>query len=322
MSGNVLVTRRIAEAGLDRLRSTCATVDVGPEDRSMARSELLDAVRGRDGLLCLLSDRIDDEVLGAAGEGLRVVADYAVGYDNIDVQAATRRGVLVTHTPDVLTETTADLAWSLIMSAARRIVEGDRHFRTGKWRGWGPMQFLGHDVHGATLGIVGAGRIGTAVAKRSTGFGMKLLYAGRRNHEDLDRMGGRRVELDTLLAEGDFVSLHVPGTEDNRHLISRRELGLMKPTSYLINTARGSVVDETALVEVLKEKRIAGAGLDVYENEPEPVPGLIELDNVVCIPHLGSATQATREKMAIMAADSILAVLRGERPPNVVREQA
>src|SRR5690606_32644812 len=224
-------------------------------------------------------------------------------------------------TPGVLTETTADLAWALMLATARRVVEGDRFFRTGRWPGWGPMQFLGHDIHGATLGIVGAGRIGTAVGRRSVGFGMRVLYTSRRASEPLDAIGGRRVELDTLLRESDFVSLHVALNDSTRHLIGRRELALMKPTAYLINTARGQVVDEAALVDALREHRIAGAALDVFENEPEPAPGLIELDNVVCLPHLGSATEATRGRMSRMAAENLVAALKGERPPNLVNPE-
>jgi glyoxylate reductase len=208
-----------------------------------------------------------------------------------------------------------------MLSVSRRIVEGDRFFRTGKWPGWGPMQFLGHDIHGATLGIIGTGRIGTAVALRSVGFGMRVLYADPVENETLNRLGGRRVELDTLLRESDFISLHIALSKETRHLIGPRELGWMKSSAYLINTSRGPVVDEAALVEALRNRQIAGAGLDVYENEPIPAPGLVELDNVVCIPHLGSATEATRAKMATMAAENLVAALRGERPPNLVNAE-
>lgn len=321
MSFNVFVTRRIPEAGLDRLRDEGCRVEISPEDRAIARDALLREVAGRDGVLCHLTDRIDDEVLAAAGPGCRVFANYAVGFNNIDVAAATRRGIVITNTPGVLTETTADLAWSLLMSVARRIVESDRFFRTGRWDGWGPMQFLGHDIHGATLGIVGAGRIGTAVARRATGFDMRVLYADSGRNEDLDRIGARRVDLDTLLRESDFVSLHVPLTDETHHLIGARELSLMKPSAYLINTARGPIVDEAALVDALRQRRIAGAALDVYEHEPKPARGLVELDNVVCICHLGSATEATRSKMAVMAAENLLAAMKGEAPPNPVNPE-
>ncbi len=273
-------------------------------------------------MLCLLTDTIDGEVLEAAGTGCKIFANYAVGYDNVEVDAATKRGVMITNTPGVLTDTTADLAWALIFAVARRIVEGDQFFRTGQWRGWGPLQFLGHDIHGATLGIVGAGRIGTAVGLRSVGFSMKVLYADEVDNTQLEQeTGARRVPFDELLRRSDFVSLHVPLNAQTRHLIGERELGLMKPTAYLINTSRGPVIDEAALVEALRAKAIAGAGLDVYEGEPASAPGLTDLPNVVCIPHLGSATEATRSKMATMAATNLVAGLRGERPPNLVNPQ-
>lgn len=322
MSFNVYVTRVIPEAGLDILRENCAAVEVNSQDRVLSRPELLAAVRGRDGVLCLLTDTIDDEVLAAAGPRCRVFANMAVGFDNVDVAAATRCGILITNTPGVLTETTADLAWALILSVARRVVEADKFFRTGRWPGWGPLQFLGRDVHGATLGIVGAGRIGTAVARRSAGFEMKLLYADPKPSEGIEALGASRVPLDTLLRESDFVSLHVALTADTRHLIGPRELTLMKPTAYLVNTTRGPVVDEAALVDALRAGQIAGAGLDVYEDEPVPAPGLTSLKNVVCLPHLGSATHATRAKMAGMAAVNLIEALKGSRPPNLVNPDA
>lgn len=318
MPYSVYVTRQIPQAGLDRLRRDCPNVDVNPEDRALTRDELLAAVRGRNGVLSMLNDRIDDAVLAAAGPQCRVFASMAAGFDNVDLAAATRRGVLITNTPGVLTETTADLAWALMLAVARRIVEGDRFFRAGQWTGWGPLQFLGHDIHGATLGLVGAGRIGTAVGRRATGFDMKLLYTDPCRNAALDQLGARQVDLDTLLSASDFVSLHLAFKENARHLIGRRELSLMKPTACLINTARGPIVDEAALVEALREHRIAGAGLDVYEQEPAPAPGLIELDNVVCIPHLGSASWTTRSKMSVMAAENLVAALKGERPPNLL----
>ena len=318
MSFDVFVTRVIPQAGLDVLAEHCVTVDVNPPDRPATREELLAGVRGRDGVLCIINDTIDDEVLAAAGPRCRVFANYAVGFNNIEVEAATRRGILVTNTPGVLTETTADLAWALLMSVGRRIVESDRFFRTGDWDGWGPMQFLGRDVHGATLGIIGAGRIGTATGLRAIGFRMRLLYVDETENDELDGIGGVRVDLETALRESDFVSLHVPLTDQTWHLISRRELEMMKPTAFLINTSRGPVVDEAALVAALKERRIAGAGLDVYEHEPTPAPGLTELDNVVCIPHIGSATEGTRSRMAVMAAENLVAALKGDRPANLV----
>jgi len=322
MGFNVFVTRIIPKMGLDIVHRTCEKVEINPHDRVLTRDELLAGVRGRDGVLCLLTDKIDEEVFEAAGPQCKIFANYAVGYDNVQVEAATRRGIMITNTPGVLTETTADLAWALIFAAARRIVEADAFFRTGQWQGWGPLQFLGHDIYGATLGIVGAGRIGSAVARRAIGFGMRVLYADTQENVELEeRLGAKRVELDELLRESDFVSLHVPLTEQTRHLIGNRELRLMKRTAYLINTSRGPVVDEAALVSALREGLIAGAGLDVYENEPAPAPGLTELPNVVCLPHLGSATEATRSKMATMAATNLVAGLRGERPPNLVNPE-
>jgi len=303
------------------LREAGLVVDVNPQDRNLSRADLLAAVSGRHALLTMLNDVIDEQILEAAGSSCRVVANYAVGFNNIDVAAATRRGILVTNTPGVLTETTADLAWALMLAVARRICESQAFLRAGKWDGWGPLQYLGQDIHGATLVIVGAGRIGTAVGLRGTGFRMRLLYVDRQENPELDRVGGRHVDLETALGEADFVSLHVPLTPETHHLIGRRELELMKPTTCLINTARGAVIDEPALVEALRSRRIAGAGLDVYEDEPALAVGLAELDNVVCIPHLGSATEATRSRMAVMAAANILAALHGREPPNLVNRE-
>jgi len=322
MGSNVYVTRELPAKSLEMLRAECARVEINPADRVLTRDELLEAVRGRDGVLCLLTDTIDDDVLAAAGSTCRMFANYAVGFNNVDVEAATRRKILISNTPGVLTETTADLAWALMLAVSRRVVESDKFFRTGQWQGWGPMQFLGHDIHDATLGIVGAGRIGTATGLRAAGFGMKVLYTSGKENDALNGMGGRRVELDALLTESDFVTVHVAMNAQTHHYISERELALMKSSAYLVNTTRGPVVDEAALVRALSQGVIAGAGLDVYEHEPAPAPGLIELDNVVCLPHLGSATEATREKMAVMAAGNLLAGLRGERPKNLVNPDA
>lgn len=304
------------------MRANGIAVEVNPHDRPLSPEELRSTVAGKNALLTMLNDRVDDALLEAAGPDCRVVANYAVGFNNIDLAAATRRGICVTNTPGVLTETTADTAWALMLAVARRIPEAQALVRSGQWDGWAPLQFLGHDIHGATLAIIGAGRIGTAVALRGTGFRMKLLYVSEQSNPELDRIGGRRVELDSALREADFVSLHVPLTPQTHHMIGRREIELMKPTAYLINTARGPVIDEKALVEALRSRRIAGAGLDVYENEPALSPGLAELDNVVCIPHLGSSTEATRSRMAVMAASNILAVLNGHEPPNLVNREA
>jgi lactate dehydrogenase-like 2-hydroxyacid dehydrogenase len=321
VEASVYITRKIPQRGIDMVVEAATTVDVNPHDRVLARAELLEGVRGRDAVLCLLTDTIDAEVLDAA-EGCRIFANYAVGYNNIDVAAATARGIAVSNTPGVLTDATADLTWALLMSAARRIVEGDQFTRAGRFKGWAPMMFLGGDISGRTLGIIGAGRIGTAVALRSRGFRMRVLYFDKLQNEALEQaVGARRVDLETLLAESDFVCVHVSLDESTRHLIGTRELGLMKPTAYLVNTSRGPVIDEAALVEALRAGGIAGAGLDVFEDEPELRPGLPELANVVIPPHLGSATIGTRTKMATLAAANVVAMIRGERPPNIVNPE-
>lgn len=313
----VFVTRIIPQEGLETLRKECH-VEVFPLDRPITRKELLEVVRDKDGLLCLLSDRVDKEVM-EAGKGLRIISNYAVGYDNIDIEEATKRGIIVTNTPGVLTEATAEMAWALLFSVSRRIVEGDGLVRSGGFKGWAPMLLLGGGVSGKTLGIVGAGRIGQAMALMSRGFGMKVLYFARSRKEVLEsELGAEKADLHNLLRESDFVSLHLPLTPETHHLIGARELGLMKRTAYLINTARGPIIDEKALVEALRKGTIAGAGLDVYEEEPRLAPGLAELDNVVLAPHLGSATTETRRNMAVMAAEDLVAALKGKRPKNVV----
>ncbi len=322
---DVYVTRRLPEPGMSML-ATLGRVEVNPHDRPLTRAELLEAVRGRDGLVTLLTDQIDAEVMDAAGPRLRVISNYAVGFNNIDVAEATRRGVLVCNTPGVLTETTADLAWALIMAVARRIVEADAFMRSGRFEamgGWSPTLLLGSDVHGKTLGIVGFGRIGEAVARRARGFDMRVLYhdVRRRPADEERRLGVEYRDLDDLLRESDFVSLHVDLNASTRHLIDARALSLMKPTAYLINTSRGPVVDEAALVAALREGRIAGAGLDVFEDEPRMAPGLAELSNVVVLPHIASASIETRARMAEMAAANLIAALSGQRPAHVVNPE-
>ena len=287
------------------------------EDPPLDRQSLLRQVADKEGLLCTITDRIDAELLDGA-PALKVIANYGVGFEHIDLAAATRRGIPVTNTPGVLTDATADLAFALILATARRIVAGDRRVREGKFTYWAPLLFLGREVSGKTLGLIGLGRIGQAVAQRARGFGMRVLYHSRTR---LDPAAEQDLHVayaprETLLREADFVSLHVPLTPETRHLIGRRELELMKPTAFLINTARGPVVDEAALVEALRRGQLGGAGLDVYEREPELSPGLADLDNVVLLPHLGSATIETRTRMGLMAAENLLAGLRGERPPN------
>lgn len=314
---SVYVTRPIPEPGIELLKKHCE-VEVNPIDELISKEQIIEKVKDRDALLCLLTDKIDCDVI-KAGNKLKIIANYAVGYDNIDVACATEHGIYVSNTPGVLTETTADMAWALMFAVARRIVEADKFTRAGKFKGWSATLFLGSDIYGKTLGIVGVGRIGAAVAKRAKGFNMKVLYTDvRRNYEIEQEVGAVKVDMDTLLKESDFVSLHVPLMPETRHLIGRRSLAMMKPTAYLINTSRGPVVDELALVEALKNKVIAGAGLDVYEWEPNITPELLELDNVVLAPHIASATNETRTKMAIMAAENIIAALEGKTPPNAV----
>jgi len=301
------------------LRAAGLFVDQIDSDAPPTREEFLERVPGVAGLIPMLSDRIDAAVLDAAGPSLRVVANYAVGFDNVDIAACTERGVRVSNTPGVLTDATADLTWTLILATARRVVEGDRLVRTAAWRGWAPTQLLGLQLSGATLGLAGAGRIGTVVGLRATGFRMRVLYADLRENRELEqKVAATRVELDQLVREADVLSLHIPMRPEHHHLIGAAQLAAMKPTAILINTARGPIVDEVALVTALREGQIAAAGLDVYENEPRLTPGLTELPNVVLLPHLGSATTATRQKMAQMAAENVIAVLAGRDPPNAV----
>lgn len=321
MPGRVYITRPIPEPGRSIVAQVADAIEANLEDRPLTRDELLTAVRGRDAILCQLTDRIDAEVLDAAA-GCRIVANMAVGYNNVDVEAATARGIMVTNTPGVLTEATADLTWALLLAVSRRVVEGDREMRAGRFPGWGPLYMLGGDVTGRTLGLVGPGRIAAAVAERAVGFKMRLLYAGRRESPALDALGARRAALPELLGESDYVSLHVPLTPETTHLIDADALGLMKPSAYLINTSRGPVVDEKSLVWALREGRIAGAGLDVYEEEPRMAEGLADCDNAVLLPHLGSATRATRSAMARLAAENVVAALEGRRPAHLINPAA
>ncbi len=318
----VFVTRTIPQEGLKMLYDHF-DVQVSDYDGVIPKQMLIEKVKGVDGLLCLLTDTVDREVMDAAGPQLKVIANYAVGYNNIDIEEATKRGIMVTNTPGVLTETTADLAWALMMAISRRIVEGDKFVRAGKFRGWEPMLLLGTDLHGATLGIIGFGRIGQAVAKRALGFDMKVLYYSRsRISEQIEKeLKATYVDLNTLLRESDFVTLHLPLTKQTYHLIKEEQLRMMKKESYLINTARGPVVDEKALVKALKNNWIRGAALDVFENEPQIEPELLKMDNVVLTPHLGSASYRTRTRMSVMAAENIIKALMGEIPPNLVNTE-
>jgi glyoxylate reductase len=321
----IFVTRPVPQPGLDLLISAFGkdAVAVSLHDRVIERAELLEGVTGIDALLPILTDAIDAAVMDAAGPGLKIIANYAVGYDNIDVAAATQRKILVTNTPGVLTETTADLAWSLLMTAARRISESERYLRAGKWDSWGPQLFLGVDVHGKTLGIFGMGRIGQAVARRARGFNMRTLYNdARRLDATLEQdLNAAFVDKPTLLAESDFLSIHCPLLPETRHAFSLAEFRVMKRTAVLVNTSRGPVVDEAALAEALSTGLIFAAGLDVYEEEPTVHPDLLKCENAVLIPHLGSASRETRAKMAEMAAVNIIEFLQGRRPPNCVNSE-
>lgn len=317
MNRQIFITKPIPQEGLDLLRPH-ARLDIGPEGPNLTTAELSRRAAGVDALLCFVADPVDRGVLEALAPTCRIVANYGVGYDNIDIAAATELGIQVTNTPGVLTESTADLTFALLLASARGLKAGQRLARSGAWPGIEPLQIFGHDVAGKTLGIVGPGRIGAAVARRATGFDMTLLYTARDAHRDMDDLGAQRVALDDLLHQADFVSLHVPLTADTRHLIGADELRRMKPTAFLINTSRGAVIHEADLITALQEGWLAGAGLDVYEDEPHIPTALLERDNVVCLPHMGSATWETRSRIAVQAARNILAVFEGCKPPNPV----
>ncbi len=317
MHWNVFVTRRIPAESLDVLRRADVKINVDDGETPLPRADLLARVHDCDGVIVTGADSIDAPFLDAAPK-LTVVSCLAVGYDNIALAEATRRRIAVTNTPGVLTDACADLAWALILGVARRVVEGDRLTRSGEWRGLSPMLLLGVDVAGKTLGIVGAGRIGAAVAKRATGFSMRILYFARTAKPEMEALGAKRVIFDEVLRESDFLSVHVPLTPETRHLFGETEFRKMKPTARFINMARGQVHDEAALVRALREGWIAGAGLDVYEHEPTINPGLVQMPNVLLLPHIGSATVETRRRMAILAAENLLAVLDGRPCPNIV----
>jgi len=313
------ITRELPERGLNIIKQRF-DAEVWPDYAPPPKSVIIDKARNVDALVSLLSDKIDAEVFNVAPK-LKIVSQLAVGFDNIDLGEATKRGIYVTNTPEVLTDTTADFAWSLLMAIGRRVVEADRYVRTGKWKvGWHPAMLQGRDIYGATIGIVGAGRIGYAMAKRATGFSMKILFYDVIPRPEMEKdFGAKKVDLDTLLKESDFVSIHVPLMKETHHLINAERLKLMKKTAYLINNSRGPVVDEKALYEALKEGRIAGAGLDVFEQEPTSVDNpLLKLDNVVVAPHISSASYETRSRMSEMVAENLVAFFEGKKPPNLV----
>jgi len=317
----VLISRLLPEPAVALARSR-AEVDAYDVDAAMPRPELLERLQGKQGLICVISEAVDQALLDACPE-LRVVSNVAVGYNNVDVAACTKRGVVVTNTPDVLTDTTADFAWTLLMATARRVVEADRYVRDGRFQQWEYLLLLGGDIHGKTLGVVGFGRIGRAMARRALGFGMRVLYQDAVAADAVTEreLNATRVDLATLLCQSDFVTLHTPLIPETRHLINADSLRTMKKTAYLINAARGPVVDEGALVAALKEGRIAGAGLDVFEEEPKVHPGLVGLSNVVLAPHIASGSLETRLKMAALAVENCLAVLEGKTPLTPVNPE-
>lgn len=320
----VLVTRELVPDAMRALDGRCKLdLYVGPPE-AIPRDELLRRAAGKDGLLTVLTERVDGELLDAAGPQLRIVANHAVGFDNVDLAECTRRGVLVTNTPEVLTEATADLAWALILASVRRVAEGDRLIRTRTPWIWGPQMMLGHDLYGKTLGIVGCGRIGRAVARRGIGFGMRVIYTDVvRLPEEVEREAQAEwCEWEQLLDESDVVSVHVPLTPETRHLIDADVLRRMKPTAVLVNTARGPIVDEAALAEALRAGEIFAAGLDVYEREPQVTEALLDLDNVTLLPHLGSATEDTRAAMGLLAVENLMAGLSGQRPRCLLNPEA
>jgi len=314
----IYVTRDIGERGLKMIRQHFDT-EVWPEYAPPPKKTIIEKARTVDALVTLLSDKIDAEVFDVAPK-LKIVSQLAVGFDNIDLPEATKRGIYVTNTPEVLTDTTADFAWALLLAVARRVAEADKYVRNGQWKvGWHPNMMAGRDVYGATIGVVGAGRIGYAVAKRATGFDMKILFYDVVPRPEIEKLGAKKADLDTLLKQSDFVSIHVPLMKETHHLINEQKLRLMKKTAYLINNSRGPVVDEKALCKALKEGWIAGAALDVFEQEPIPLDSpLVKMDNVVLAPHISSASLETRSRMAEMVAENLVDFFEGKKPPNLI----
>ena len=318
---NVYITRMIPQETIDELKKL-HDVEVNELDRALTREELLKAVNGRDAIISLLTDTIDGDVLDSAGPQCKIVANYAVGFNNFDLKAATERGVVMTNTPGVLDDATATHAWALLLTTARRISESERYVRDGKWEGWAPMAFIGQDVDGKTLGVAGLGRIGKKFAKKGIAFDMDIIYTNE--HRDLafeKEFNARFVDKETLLKESDYLSLHLPLLADTKHYIGEKELGKMKPTAILINAARGPLIDEKALVQALKNKVIFAAGLDVFEDEPKLAPGLVELENAVIVPHIASATIQTRLAMGKIAINNVISVLNGEAPQTCINPE-
>ena len=314
----VFLTRKIPDDGIRILKDAGLEIEIFPYDRIPRKEEIIAAVRNADALISLLTDKIDKEIIDSAPK-LKVIGNYAVGYNNIDVEYAKKKGIIVTNTPGVLTDATADLTFALILAAARRVVEGDKFVRQGKFNGWAPMLMLGKDVWGATIGIIGAGRIGQAVARRAKGFNMRILYYSRTRKEEMEKeLGAKFVSLEDLLKESDIITLHVPLTPKTKHLIDYEEFEIMKDGAILINTSRGEVVNEEAMLNALKSGKLFAAGLDVFYNEPNVNPELFKMDNVVLTPHIGSATERTRRKMAEMVCNDVVRVLIGEEPMNKV----
>ena len=315
MAKKIFLSRIIPKAGMDMLRKSEFDVEILQSDKPLSPEKLKNKVKDIHGLICLLDDKIDPSLLDAAPK-LEVVSNMAVGYNNIDTNYAAKKGIAVCNTPGILTVSTAELAWALLFAIARRIPESDNFMRKGKFSGWMPMLMLGGDISNQTLGVIGTGRIGTAFALMSKGFNMRVLYSGKTNELLNKELNAQNVDQDTLIKESDFISLHVPMRPENHHLIGKREFDMMKSSAYLINTARGPIVNEKELIDALKNRVIAGAALDVYENEPEMEAGLSELDNVVLSPHTGSATIPVRNKLAVMAVDNCLRILRGQEGDN------
>ncbi len=314
----------IPRAGIEKLTGAGHEVDINPDDRVLSKAELIAALQGKgyDAVLCLLTDHIDDDVFGAAGPQCKIFANYAVGFDNVDIEAAKRRNIMVTNTPGVLTDTVAEHTFALMLAIAHRIAEADRFMRAGNYHGWAPMLLLGTDLSQKTIGIVGLGRIGSRVAYHAVkGFDAKVIYFDVKRSEEFEKEFGAtyRENADDVFREADFVSIHVPLLPSTRHLVDARRLALMKKSAYLVNTSRGPIVDEHALAEALKNGILKGAAIDVFENEPNVEPELLKLDNVILTPHIASATEETRSKMSALAADNIIAALSGQIPPNLVK---